>query len=554
MKCVIQPFAVILFIWFGFSSSALAETGSKTDAAFGMLPADAHAAVLAPDLKRLNDRLTELLQRMERPELLLPGRPIDAIRGWVGLGASLDENGPAVAFVRFAGDEPVATIVVQAIDPSDFLKGNFKKVEGANPLAYETLDGKTVFVRAQGNQIAISAESRGVEGIQPDSEGAKRLRGRLGEAGSAYLSKGDVLIWLDGMAARRAAEYSVFNVPMAIGQMIEPERLEGLNDLLVAVDFDPLGLMIHSWAGFKSESELGRLTTGGEPAAGDAGLSLVPANPYYAGISVDVAGLGGPDALRQFLPGIDLPAWIDDAKAFQFAVYPSSLGVAIGGLLNDSAMVVLSPEPKRLGEVFKNHVLGLHERDGIRLEGTWETDRAFKSGLVADAFEVKETVEAPPADRAAAIQQEQLFRRIVFGQRGFCGLVRTTAKSLVVTFSQRPDVMNRALESANGGGGLAKTSVIKAMRNYLLVNPDVEAYVSLGQLVMLARQVAGLLPGAAANIPDVRPNLEPIGAALQVQNSTVEGALVIPSGVLAVFAEQAMKANTPVGAPAAKSP
>jgi len=55
----------------------------------------------------------------------------------------------------------------------------------------------------------------------------------------------------------------------------------------------------------------------------------------------------------------------------------------------------------------------------------------------------------------------------------------------------------------------------------------------VGELLAAARQVAGALPGGAAEmVPEVAAGLEPVGFAVRSKDATWEGALVVPSGVL----------------------
>jgi hypothetical protein len=53
----------------------------------------------------------------------------------------------------------------------------------------------------------------------------------------------------------------------------------------------------------------------------------------------------------------------------------------------------------------------------------------------------------------------------------------------------------------------------------------------------VARQAASSFPGGGIELPDAPPGLEPVAFAMQVQDSRVETATMVPSGVIGVMAE-----------------
>jgi hypothetical protein len=126
---------------------------------------------------------------------------------------------------------------------------------------------------------------------------------------------------------------------------------------------------------------------------------------------------------------------------------------------------------------------------------------------------------------------------LVFGPRGPMGFAKSFPDGMLVTFSQRPDVLARGIKVAEGGDSLQKDAVITALQGWLTRDPDVVAYVGIGSLLNVVRQAASSFPGAGVELPDAPPGIEPIALSLEVQNGRVETATMVPTAVMGVLVE-----------------
>jgi hypothetical protein len=334
----------------------------------------------------------------------------------------------------------------------------------------------------------------------------------------------------------------------------EPDPSEGLTEGAFSLDFDPLGASSRTYAILDPATPLGRATRGG--AAGAApGLRHLPQGPFVLAASLDPSGLGGVEAvaeLRTLAPNAPaIPEWVmqnrDLISQVEFAIYPSKLGVAGGGLLNEACLWLGTADSSKAHELLKSWMTGLSgTREGMETKVVWEEGKTTKDGLVADAWSV---VEQPaPGGKARPNPSRRLMQSMVFGPRGATGFVKTFPDGLLVTFSQRPDVLKRCIEAAEGGKALEASPTITALRGWLLPKPDVEAYLGVGSLLAVARQAVASLPGGGFELPDAPPGLEPVAFAMQVQDARVETATMVPSGVIGVMAElYRIRAQPPEG-------
>jgi hypothetical protein len=204
----------------------------------------------------------------------------------------------------------------------------------------------------------------------------------------------------------------------------------------------------------------------------------------------------------------------------------------VGGLLNDASLVVLTSDPAAVKAGLRAWVESQSgERGGVRTEPTWEDARQLKDGSTVAAFAVKETVTGPGPDA-----MERLAKQLLVSSRGLHGFAREVPGALVVTYSQRTDVLDRATKAASvGGKSLATNGMVRSMAPWLVPDADLVAFIGVGELLGAAQQVAGVIPGGAVEmVPDAPAGLEPVAAAIRSKDATWEGAIVVPSGVLGV--------------------
>lgn len=566
------------------SASSTSSGNSPLESALALVPADAAGFVAVPSLKRFNDDLIQCLERMDRPGTAMVGRPLDQAKARLGISVAVEDRGALVAFwpVAPAPTEgmPLAPAAVRLLvptnDPAGFLAGNFTAAPDVAEDAHRGPDGRVWHARAAGSHVLLSTDAEAVRGHDAGAGLAEIFRSRMGEGWMKRLEGCDLVAWGGPLAMRDLAAQGRAAVPPEVAEApgYDPAAAErwrvafeqSLEDGVVAVDVDPLGVALRTFATMRSDSPLGEMSAGAR--AGRAALDRLPRQPFYIAGAIDLDAVGGAEPLRRFaaLAGLSEGAWLEVARnviAAQFAAYPSKLGLAAGGFLNDSSLAVETRDRGELRREVEQGVRGASgESGGLRIVGKFEADRVLKSGEKVDAFEVTQTpLPAGSGDGGAIdLAQRQLAWQVAFGSRGMHGFLEDAAGSWsVITFSQRPDVLARAVASAAGGDGtLEQDGSIRAMRSWLPSDPQLVGFVGVGQFGRLLKQLAGMIPGGDGGlVPEIPTNLEPIGFGLAVSPGRVETALVIPAGVLGLgydrIVEQALRGG-PTAAGASDPP
>ena len=522
-----------------------------------LVPPEAGAIIVMPDLGRLNDDLGALIDATNQPAAVLAGRPIEMMKASFGIGAEFDESGCLLIWVQpdaAQGDSLAPVYLIPTANPQAFLEANFT----ADGSGWRNNDTELLYARTCSSHVLLSPVEQFATSYDPRNGSADRVLSRHGANQASALAKTDLLVWIDGSTLRNMSkQYEEMSqeIPFSDGRGLPPAVASAFEDSLVLVDFDPLGLSVRKFTYFDPESEFGSLLTGA--LGSKAPLGRLPLAPFYFAMSMDIAGMGGMKTLHRIFEVLggeseDLPEAIMapelEVDAIEAAVYPSRLGIALGGFFNDSALIMTGPDPQALEDHFRKTLKGLDgERGGVRYETTWTDDKELRTGGVSDAFQVKETV-LPPSQRGttkglgdAALQR--MFMQTLFGSRGLAGFAGTEGDAFILTFSQRPDVWNRALEAAPGNtSNLGKDSVLTSMRPWLMADPDIEFAIGFGSLGKLLNQLARSFPMIEPDqMPQIPEGTPPVVLNLGYQDSTAEMALVVPSGVIALGIEQVMK-------------
>ena len=555
---MISLFTIALVLFAGSPDTPGSQKPEKElEKTLALIPENALGLGLIPRLDRLNDDMAEMLDAMNRPSTVLAGRPIEMLKAQMGISVGLNERGSLAAWIEMpAGTdskEPVTALLVPVSDAKAFLEGNFT----ASGEAWRRPGGELVFARSLESHVLLSSDQSVVDGYEPGAGSRVRMMRDLGEKATTMIEKGDVIGWIDGKSMSQLDLDSMSFAPSEVPGL--PDfTADGIRDSVMVLDVDPLGLSLRTFSMFDESSKLGALMVPG--TKGPAPMSRLTNDPFYFAISVDALGLGGMPVAKALLAATDvslplIPDLMDsvgkDLQAMQMAIYPSRLGIALGGLLNDSALVMVSKDPAALEDTMREQIMSVAgERNGIRYEPEWTEDKELRTGGIADAYRLKETILPPSKSSGGSRPQmgaafQQIFLQLLYGSRGLNGFAGVEADAMVMTFSQRPDVWGRALKAADSKGDLlSENSTLSAMRPWLLESPDVEILIGVGSFGKLLKQLSRAMPISTfdpADLPEIPEGLPPIAIDMKTDTASVESATVIPTGVIALVYDQVVK-------------
>ena len=528
-----------------------------------LVPSNAVAWAVVPSMSGLNADLADMLDRANRPELAVAGRPIDVLVSQFGISAGFDERGSLLAWTTSAEamTEGEGVIAIPVEDSGRFIQANFDPDPKQEEMAYRTKDGERVFIKSIETHVLIAPRREFLAEWKPDADTSMALERGFGADATKEMRSTDLLIWIDGGVLARtrevaiaAAEANDLEVGMAgLGGNDLIQRLgDDAEDFVISVDVDALAIGLRSWTRFSSDGAWSGLAKSASGGLDRPLLGRLPKQAFYMAMGVDFAGFGGYQGMMDVLEILDvdtdvLPGWMaaigPSMRGMEFAMYPSKLGVAMGGALNDASLLLDTTDPESLRKAIGTSIEGMKGVTGaIDRETVWETDVRQRKGGTADEFTM--TTEIASSDRrtdegtVGDASLQMTVEKMLFGPRGLKGLGQTIDDGYVMTFSRRPDVLQRSIEAGTIGNGLSSDPVLTAMQSWLPANPDFEMFIDVGQLGKLARQIAALFPGGAGMIPELPLSMPPIGVGVSFglvdERASLEWAVVVPSEVVGV--------------------
>lgn len=537
--------------------------------AIDLAPVDAVSLAVVPDAKSLGEDMGELAAKLQRMQALTEMKPLDLLKSQLGVGPGMNDRGVFAAWFVMAADQSLQwCALIPTTDSAQFLQANFEATPATAPDAF-VWRGKTVYAKSIEGWVVVSQNADLARSYVGKPGLAERLKNRLGERGFSVLCDGDIGLWAGPQsladirnAGQQAAnamegatatpnEKDISKPDTKADTKIQQQTssrdrvaklMEGLTDGVTSIDVDPLGVLVRTYAVLDPASELGKSARGGAHAG--ANLNRLPRGPFVVAVSADMAGLGGTQAFldlaAQIPGGEQVPAWVEQnknlASAIQFAIYPSKLGVVGGGLLNEAMLWIATTDSAKAKSVLEQWMLSLSgEVDGQKRDATWEKDRVLKNGISTDAYTIKD-IPLPKNGQPArkSNPMERIVRSLMYGPKGPNGFVKTFPDGVFVTFSQRPDVIEKAVNCATGTSSLESDAVLRALRGWMMPKPDALAFVGVGSLLNVVRQAANAFPMGGIEIPDAPPDLEPIAFALSVDSSKIETSTMIPTNVIGV--------------------
>ena len=537
--------------------------------AIDLAPVDAVSLAVVPDAKSLGEDMGELAAKLQRMQALTEMKPLDLLKSQLGVGPGMNDRGAFVAWFVVAADQSLQwCALIPTTDSAQFLQANFEATPATAPDAF-SWRGKTVYAKSIDGWVVVSQNADLARSYVGKPGLVERLKNRLGERGFSLLCDGDIGLWagpqsladirnagqqtaeaMEGLTPK-PNEKNISNPDSKADTKSDQQKssrdrvtklMEGLTDGVTSIDVDPLGVLISTYAVLDPASELGKSARGGAHAG--ANLNRLPRGPFVVAVSADMAGLGGTQAFldlaAQIPGGEQVPAWVEQnknlASAIQFAIYPSKLGVVGGGLLNEAMLWIATTDSAKAKSVLEQWMLSLSgEVDGQKRDATWEKDRVLKNGISTDAYAIKD-IPLPKNGQPArkSNPMERIVRSLMYGPKGPNGFVKTFPDGVFVTFSQRPDVIEKAVNCATGTSSLESDAVLTALRGWMMPKPDALAFVGVGSLLNVVRQAANAFPMGGIEIPDAPPDLEPIAFALSVDSSKIETSTMIPTNVIGV--------------------
>ncbi len=518
-------------------------SGDAVESALALIPADTRSALIVPDLDRLDDELMTWLEGMDRAGLLLGADPLEHILVLAGIPLHVHEEAALVIAERPDGE---LAIVVPVTDGQAFLTGNFQ-LQADPPGAWASSSGRIWWASDAGSHVILTtspADSVAALG----AVGVADWWTTVAPAGPDLIDDGDLLLVGD-LATVRGAMVSALGPLATLSDRITlPPSwrdtlsassgrlvafLFGTQATAIAVDFDPLALVLRTKAMFVGGTAAERLTQGGERQS--RGLDRLPFRPYLAAGALNLDGLGAHgalDAAGELLGPFAPPEWVRGARSVQWGAFRPAAGLG-AGMLGDSVVLVETDDAPGARVFMRNWITARGELDdGWQRAVTYREDMPVRNAGTADTYEVRIT----GGDGGGELARRM--RSWIYGPMGWRGLVADTEGGLALTYSRRPSTLRAVRASCadapEAGGGLGRDPIISAMRGWMPATRDLEMYLNVGAIVELVTEAIESYPGLKhLPLPEIAGGAPPIGIGATLADGSVESTVILPAAVVA---------------------
>jgi hypothetical protein len=533
--------------------------------ALDRVPGDAMVAITFKNVGKLHADVETLAKSLRLPANAMMGiGHIGDVLKTPGINAGGSAAVAIMAPAGAGGDEeeghgPPAVAVLPVSDYAGFVSGlGGKPGDGVTGAQFE---GHDVFVKDLGGGFAALGDTQAlVTSFAGKAGGGKAFETMMGTSGRAVAESADA--------------YAVFNMPV-LAPMIEmgvAGMMKNVQDTMAAMapdkapNFEAMQTVVGAFTRDAQGAVVGLGLDGaglrldfstqfkeGSPSAayfdGKANatklLSMLPDQPYLLAVAMDTASPGLKKAFADMAefskkvrgdkanPFGGMNPLENAAKTDGVAFFWGTSPALMGGLFLNTTAYIKTSDPASFTGAMKTALTEMNGKtvEGITYQSKYET--GAKAGeKTADAWSMRMQPD-PTNPQAQQIGQAQM---MMFGPSGLGGYVAPAKDGVVVTYSKNSELLGKALDAANsgGGGGIAADADVKDVASHLPQGGSVAAFIgirSILETLLNFAPVAGM-DTSGVKLPE---KLAPIGAGVVTDRGGMRSTVFVPTAVLQTF-------------------
>ncbi|MCH7962126.1 MAG: hypothetical protein IIC49_07300 [Planctomycetes bacterium] len=466
--------------------------------------------------------------------------------GSLAMGMLLGDEG-------FEG-EPDMFVILPVSDYGEFRDGLGGEGTGVVEVFIE---GEAVYLADIGGGFCIIGSTVEIAERYADVRGSvDALEAMIGPAGLKAVDHSDVFVLVNLQALRPFLEEE-FSEAMdgmmmpgmeAMGPLLDMYRVlgdrlfEDGRGAVLGVGFGQDGLTLSSAAQFAEGSKAAALLSGKSDSS--SLLAHVPDAPFFLALAADTstelfkaANEFGMEMnrLQAEAMGMEMPK--NDMSLIEgyAVVMGSPPGGVMGGILSASTVYMASSSPGELVDQYRQMFdqFETMEMPMMSMGATYTEDAASVAGHAVDTW----SMEFQFDQNNPAVIQMQMAMMMIAGPGGFGGFIAELDRSMVMTMSLNPRLMESAIEAAEHGGGMGDNPMILAAAEHLPANRALEMYVGVEEMFVMFGALAAMIQlPIQVDLPDDVPA---IAMGLSIVRGGALGMVFVPHEVLEVAGQLA---------------
>ena len=468
--------------------------------------------------------------------------------GSLAMGMLLGDEG-------FEG-EPDMFVILPVLDYGVFRDGLGGQGAGVVEVFIE---GEAVYLADIGGGFCIIGSTVEIAERYADVRGsADELEAMIGPTGLKAVDQSDVFVLVNLQALRPFLEeefsekmdgMEMMGPEMAgMGLMIDMYRVLGERlfedgrGAVLGVGFGQDGLTFSAAAQFAEGSRSAALLSGKSDSS--SLLAHIPDVPFFMALAADTstelfkaANEFGMEInrLQGEALGVEVPEYDMSLIEGYALVMGSPPGGVMGGILSASTVYMASSSPGELVDQYRQ-MFGQFETiemPMMSMGATYTEDAASVAGHSVDTW----SMEFQFDQNNPAVIQMQFVMSLIAGPGGFGGFIAELDRSMVMTMSLNPRLMESAIEAAEHGVGLGNNPMILAAAEHLPANRALEMYVGVEEMFVMFGAVAAMMQmPMQVDLPEPVPH---IAMGLSIGRGGALGMVFVPREVLEVAGQLA---------------
>lgn len=481
---------------------------------------------------------------MARSMLSMPGINADGSAAIAILSVDdLDQN------------EPPMVILVPVTDYNAVVTGLGGSGEGLEAL---DLEGETVFVKNAGEGFAaISPQEDTLAGFAAEGGNSDDHEDRIGETGSRMSDENAVLVianmehlkepmlegWAEG--AQNMQQMMAMGGAPADQTQAQVEMIDGLvrgfaeqaDRGLMGMAGGDYGFSVEFGVNFKEGTEFANTFAGGGNASELMGK--LPGGDYLFAYAMDFSSEGLKAAMTKLaamneqasqIPGLSPAGFIENANGMAQVMGVSPGGLMGGGLLTATTAVIQTEDADALIGQFSEQMKAANDQvvNGISMTTNFNDAGEDVAGTTAHRWSMQ---MLPDMSQPGAMQM-QMMMPMLFGPTGGPNgyIAKADANDVVVTYSTKSDMLEKAVQSATNGGALAQDQLLKQQADRLHSDPIMLAYVDGGAIMNMVLPTIAMFAGPV-NL-DVPENVTPLAMSIASGDGGMSFRTVVPQDLI----------------------
>lgn len=524
--------------------------------ALDRVPADTPVVISIGNVNAFFDQAEAITSVVDQPQAQ---GGIQMARSMLSMPGINPEGSAAIAILSIDDmenqEEPPMVILIPVSDYNAVVTGLGGSGEGLEAL---DIEGETVYIKSVGDGFAaIGPKEDILSGFSGEAGNTEDHENRMGQTGSRMSDENAVLVianmdhlrepMLEGWAETAESMQQMMAMGGAPADQVQAQVemmdvfvrsfADQADRGLMGMGGGDYGFSVEFGVNFKEGTEFANTFAGGGNASQLMGK--LPGGDYLFAYAMDFSSEGLKNTLTKLsqmgdqanqFPGLSPAGFIEQSSGIAQVMGVSPGGLMGGGLLTATTAVIQTENADALIGQFSDQMKAANDQviNGMGITTNFNDAGEQVAGTTAHRWSMQ---MLPDMNQPGAMQM-QMMMPMLFGPTGGPNgyIAKAGANDVVVTYSTKSEMLEKAVQSATNGGALAQNQLLKLQADRLHSEPIMLAYIDGGALMEMILPTIAMFAGPV-NL-DVPENVTPLAMSIAGEGGGMSFRTVVPQDLI----------------------